>query len=141
MERILAESVALQRAQTLLVSLVAGLAAVLAATGLYGLLSYATVRRMRELGVRVALGATPRGIFGSVVRDAMVLTAVGAGAGIALAAVAVRIFREQVFGLAAVHWTAFATAPMLMAVVALVAVWAPARRASTVDPLVVMRES
>jgi uncharacterized membrane protein YqjE len=141
MDRILSENIALQRAQTLLISLVAGLATILAAVGLYGLLSYATVRRMRELGVRVALGATPRGIFGAVLLDAAALTVVGAVAGIALAAVAVRVLRDQVFGLAAVHWTAFAAALLLMAIVTLIAVWAPARRAATVDPLIVMRDS
>lgn len=141
MDQIVAQSIALQRAQTLLAALVAGLASLLSAAGLYGLLSYGTLRRMRELGVRMALGATPRGVFRAVLRDALGVTGTGAAIGVIGAALAVRLLGHQVFGLGAPHWSAFVLAPALMLAVAVAAVWAPARRAATVDPLMVIRES
>ena len=119
----------------------AGLASLLSATGLYGLLSYGMVRRMRELGVRLALGATPRGVFRVMLRDALGGTGTGAAIGVLAAAIAARFLSREVFGLSAPHWSPFALAPALMLAVAVAVVWAPARRAATVDPLMIIRES
>jgi ABC-type antimicrobial peptide transport system permease subunit len=95
---------------------------------------------MRELGVRMALGATPHGVFASVLRDALGLTGGGAAVGLTAALFAIRLLGHEVFGLGAPHWSAFVLAPALMLAVAVGAVWAPARRAATVDPLTVIRE-
>jgi predicted permease len=116
-----------------------GAALLLAAVGLYASMAYAVGQRTRELGVRIALGATARDIRRLVLGDSLVLTLLGAGFGAGLALAFARSLESRLFGVgAADSLTLFASAAILAAV-ALVASWVPARRASRVDPVETLR--
>jgi ABC-type antimicrobial peptide transport system permease subunit len=115
------------------------LALVLAALGIYGVLSYLVRSRTREIGVRVAIGATPRAVAALVVRQAMSWTAAGAVIGVALAAVSTRFLAAFLYGISpADPWT-FAGVTLLLLAVACAAAILPAVRASRLDPLVALR--
>ena len=115
------------------------LALVLAALGIYGVLSYLVRARTREIGVRVAIGATPRAVAAMVVRQAMVWTAAGAVIGVALAAVSTRFLTSFLYGVSpADPWT-FGGVTLLLVLVACAAAVVPAVRASRLDPLVALR--
>jgi putative ABC transport system permease protein len=115
------------------------LALVLAALGIYGVLSYLVRARTREIGVRVAIGATPRSVAALVVRQAMTWTAAGAVIGIALAAVLTRFLASFLYGVSpADPWT-FGGVTLLLVLVACAAAIVPAVRASRLDPLVALR--
>ena len=111
----------------------------LAAVGLYGVLSFSTAQRTREIGVRLALGASRVGIVRLVVGDGFRLVAVGIVAGLALAALATQALRPFLFGLNPLDPVTFATIGMVLLAVAMLATWLPARRASGVDPMASMR--
>ena len=115
------------------------LALVLAALGIYGVLSYLVRARTREIGVRVALGATPRAVAAMVVRQAMTWTAAGAVIGVGLAAVLTRFLASFLYGVSpADPWT-FGGVTVLLVLVACAAAIVPAVRASRLDPLVALR--
>ena len=116
------------------------LALMLAALGIYGVLSYLVRARTREIGVRVAIGATPRAVATLVVRQAMTWTAAGAVIGIALAAALTRFLASFLYGVSpADPWT-FGGVSLLLVLVACAAAIAPAVRASRLDPLVALRD-
>ena len=117
----------------------AALALFLAASGLYGLLSYTVAQRRREIGVRMALGAQARNILVLVVRQGATLVAVGAVAGLLAAAAASRILESFLFGVTPYDHRTFVGAPLSLAAVALVACWLPARRATRIDPMDTLR--
>ena len=117
----------------------AALALLLAASGLYGLLSYTVAQRRREIGVRMALGAQPRDILALVVRQGAALVAAGAVAGLLAAAAASRILESFLFGVTAYDGLTFVAAPLSLAAVGLAACWLPARRAARVDPMETLR--
>ena len=117
----------------------AALALFLAASGLYGLLSYTVAQRRREIGVRMALGAQARDILALVVRQGAALVAAGAVAGLLAAAAASRILESFLFGITAHDHFTFVGAPLSLAAVALVACWLPARRAARIDPMETLR--
>ena len=117
----------------------AALALFLAASGLYGLLSYTVAQRRREIGVRMALGAQRRNIVALVVRQGAALVAAGAVAGLLAAAAASRILESFLFGVTTHDHVAFVGAPLFLAAVALVACWLPARRATRIDPMATLR--
>ena len=117
----------------------AALALFLAASGLYGLLSYTVAQRRREIGVRMALGAQARDIVALVVRQGAALVAAGAGAGLLAAAAASRILESFLFGVTAYDQFTFVGAPLSLAAIALVACWLPARRATRIDPMETLR--
>ena len=117
----------------------AALALFLAASGLYGLLSYTVAQRRREIGVRMALGAQARDILALVVRQGAALVAAGALAGLLTAAAASRILESFIFGVTAYDGLTFVGAPLSLAAVGLVACWLPARRAARVDPMDILR--
>ena len=117
----------------------AALALFLAASGLYGLLSYTVAQRRREIGVRMALGAQPGDIVTLVVRQGTALVAVGAVTGLLAAAAASRILDSFLFGVTTADRVTFVGAPLSLAAVALVACWLPARRAARVDPMDTLR--
>ena len=117
----------------------AALALFLAASGLYGLLSYTVARRRREIGVRMALGAQHRNIVAMVVRQGAALVTAGAVAGLLAGAVASRILESFLFGVTTHDRLTFAGAPLVLTFVALVACWLPARRAARVDPMETLR--
>jgi ABC-type antimicrobial peptide transport system permease subunit len=116
------------------------LALVLAAGGLYSVVSYVVSLRRQEVGIRLALGAAPRTIVAMIIRQALVPTLVGATAGAASAAVAGVVIRSQLYGTTIGEPQIFVGAGLLMVVVMAVASWIPARQAGRVDPLTVLRQ-
>ena len=120
-------------------SLFGGLAVLLAAIGLFGLMSYNVARRTNEIGIRMALGARRQDVMQLVMRESMLLVIVGIVAGVALARVASRFVETLLFGLAAGDPLALAGAIGLMIAVSALAGFLPARRASHVDPMVALR--
>jgi ABC-type antimicrobial peptide transport system permease subunit len=136
----IAETVARERAMAMLSTLFGVLAAILAAVGLHGVVAYAVERRRREIGIRLALGATRRGIVSSVLRESGLLVAAGLAVGLALTWVTTGAAQALLFNLAA-HDAA--TMVLALAGLALVAVGAsalPARRAARVDPMSTLRD-
>ena len=132
-----------QRLIALLSSLFGGLALLLACVGLYGLLAFAMVQRMGEMGVRMALGARRVDVVWLVVREAWLLVAIGIVVGVPAALGAARVASSQIagllFGLAATDPLTIAAAACSLFVVATLAAYLPARRASRVDPMVALR--
>ena len=117
-----------------------GLAIVLAATGVYGVMAYAVSRRRREIGIRIAIGASRRQVMGLVLRRTAMMLATGACLG-ALAALAIGdLFSPILYGVTSKDPAAFALAALLMAAVALSAAWIPARSATSIEPASALRE-
>jgi ABC-type antimicrobial peptide transport system permease subunit len=114
-------------------------ALLLASIGLYGLMSYTVGQRTREVGIRIALGAERRAIIGLVVRGATRLTVVGLAAGALLGVAAGFLLRSQLVGVDFFDPLGFVAAVLLLAAVALLAAWLPARRAAKVDPIVALQ--
>lgn len=139
LETKLAASVATPRAIMLLLAGFSGLALVLAVAGLYGVLSHMVATRSRELGIRAALGARRRALIGMVVRQGLGVTIVGLLAGMAVAAMVVRVLQSQLFGVRPLDPVSFAVAPAILLVCALAACVLPARRAAAVDPADALR--
>lgn len=117
----------------------ASLALVLAAIGLYGIAAYGVAQRTREIGVRMALGATEKRVVSLVVREAIVLVAMGVACGALLAAASTHMIRAMLFGTSAADPATLAGVAIVLAVVAVLAVYAPARRASRIDPSIAIR--
>ena len=115
------------------------LALLLAAVGLYGLLAYTVTRRTGEIGVRMALGARQREVHWLVLAGALRLVAIGIAAGLAAAWVAARLVSPMLFRLTPTDLPTILVATTLLATVALLAAYLPARRASRVDPMVALR--
>ncbi len=111
----------------------------LASVGLYGVMSYAVAARTREIGVRMALGAERRDVVRLIVGQGLVLALCGTGAGLALALLVTRVLRKLLFGIGATDPLTFLGVALLLTLVALLACWLPARRATRVDPLVALR--
>jgi predicted permease len=114
-------------------------ALLLACIGLFGVLSHAVRRRSREIGIRLALGAQPRGVLGMVLRQGLVLAGVGCVLGLAGAAAASRLVRGMLFGLAPSDPATLLGAVATLLAVAAVSAWLPARRAARTDPMAVLR--
>jgi putative ABC transport system permease protein len=117
----------------------AGVALLLAAIGLYGLIAYAVGQRTHELGVRVALGATGGRITGMVIREGLVITVVGAVLGITSAAAASKYLASLLYDVKPSDPMIFATVTFALIIVSAIASYLPARRAARIDPLVAMR--
>jgi len=128
------------RFQLLLIGIFAAFAAVLAGVGLYAVLSSAVRQRTAEIGVRMALGAAPMGIFKLVMVQGLVLTAAGIGLGLAAALGLTRVMTSMLLGVTATDPDTFAAMTALFFLVAVVASWAPARRAADLDPATALRE-
>jgi predicted permease len=111
----------------------------LAALGVYGILSYTVAQRTREVGIRLALGATTTMVMGLVFRDAGRALAFGLPAGLLAAVGLTRFLQSLLFGVASIDPVTFAAAAAVLTGVALVAAWAPARRAASIDPVLAMR--
>ncbi|HWB17926.1 MAG TPA: ABC transporter permease [Vicinamibacterales bacterium] len=127
-------SVSEPRLTTLVLAVFAGLALTLAATGLYGVLSYSVAQRRREIGVRAALGATRGELVAMVLREGLGVTAIGLVIGVTVAAFTMHAMANVLFGVAPLDVVAFTMAPLLLVVVAVAACLVPAWRAATIDP-------
>jgi putative ABC transport system permease protein len=117
----------------------ASLALLLAAVGIYGVLSYAVSRRVHEIGVRLALGANAGEVVRLVLRRPMMSTAVGLGIGMVGALAATRVLSSLLFEVSATDPLTFGSVVLILTMVALMAGYLPARRASRVDPVVALR--
>jgi predicted permease len=114
-------------------------AAALSAVGLYGVMASAVARRRREIGIRLALGAEPANVVRLVVREGATLMVVAVALGVPAALATARIFASSLYGVVPADGVAATAAIAVIAIVALAATWAPARRASRVDPLIALR--
>ncbi|MBZ5560464.1 MAG: FtsX-like permease family protein, partial [Acidobacteriia bacterium] len=126
--------------QMLLLGGFAALALILASVGLYGVLSYAVTQRSRELGLRIALGASTGSVMRMVVGRGLALTAIGLTLGLGLAWMSARTLQSLLYGVTAADPATFAGVVGLLGTIALAACYLPARRASRVDPMVVLRD-
>jgi putative ABC transport system permease protein len=139
MSELLADSIAEPRFYTLLLAIFAAIAFALAAVGIYGVMSYAVTQRTHEIGIRMALGAQTADVLKLVVRNGMVLAVAGVAIGLAGAFALTRLMTKLLFGVTPTDVLTFAAVSALLIVVALLACYIPARRASKVDPLVALR--
>ena len=139
MRQMMAESVATQRFYATLVAIFAGLALLMAAAGLYALISYGVVRRTHELGVRIALGADTGQVLRLVVGRGAVLALLGIVLGAGGAIATTRVLKSFLFEITATDPVTFVGAALGLVVVALIASYLPARRATRVDPIVALR--
>ncbi|MBP9105913.1 MAG: ABC transporter permease [Gemmatimonadaceae bacterium] len=128
-----------QRGGATVLAIFGALALVLAAVGLHGVMLFTVRQRTREIGIRMALGATRRAVVGIFIRRGVRLTMVGGAVGIVLALGATQLLRSLLFGVAPTDAFTFLAVSLLFLVVALVASWLPARRAALVDPVTAMR--
>jgi ABC-type antimicrobial peptide transport system permease subunit len=133
------ESLLLERLVALLSTLFGVLATLLAAVGLYGVMSYSVLRRTREIGIRIALGAIRPAILWTVLREVALLLAVGLALGLPAAFGLARLARALLYGLSPTDPVALAGAAVVLALVALAAGSVPARRATQVDPMRALR--
>jgi len=139
MDERIGRSLESRRFNMILLAAFAALALALAAIGIYGILAYAVTERTHEIGVRLALGAQPRDVLSMIVAQGMAMTAAGAAIGVVAALAVTRLMSSLLFGISAADPMTFAAIPLLLGVVAFVACYVPARRATRVDPLVALR--
>jgi putative ABC transport system permease protein len=140
MDEFIAVAESRRRFQVLLMGWFAGLAAVLAAIAIYGVMVNTVVRRTREIGLRLALGAAPRDAVTMIVSKGMLLSGAGIAAGFAAAILLMRFIRTLLFGVSPFDLPTFTAVAALLALIAFVSAWAPARAAARVDPVVALRE-
>jgi hypothetical protein len=139
MTEVLSGAVAQQNFNMVLLSIFAGVALILAAIGIYGLMSYSVDQRRQEIGIRMALGADRARMLKVVLREGMTLAVVGVVIGLALAYGLTRLLATLLFGVRASDPLAFAAVAGVLTLVAFVAAYIPARRATTVDPAIALR--
>jgi putative ABC transport system permease protein len=139
LEKVVDESIAQRRLNMLLMGLFGGLAMLLSAVGIYGLLSHAVTQRTREMGIRMALGAQVSDVLTLVLKQGMMLALIGEAIGLVGAFVLTRLIRGLLFGVTPNDVTTFVVVAAVLSVVALFACYLPARRATKVDPLIALR--
>jgi putative ABC transport system permease protein len=136
---VIADTLWYPRLSAWLLGLFAALAAALAAAGLYGVMSYSVNQRTQEIGLRMALGAQGRDVLRMVIGEGFKLMVAGLGLGLVSAIALNRFIASQLFGVTATDPLTYAGVAMLLSMVAMVACYAPARRAARVDPMVALR--
>jgi ABC-type antimicrobial peptide transport system permease subunit len=139
MEWLLARSISSRRLIMQLLAALSLLALTLAAIGIYGVLSYRVTQQTREIGVRLALGAQPRNILQLILKHGLALALVGICVGIAGALAITRLLRGVLYGVTATDPVTFGVIAVGLLLVALLACWIPARRATKVDPMIALR--
>jgi putative ABC transport system permease protein len=139
MDQVMGETLARARFNTLLLVLFAGLAMLLAAVGIFGVMNYSVNLRTREIGIMLALGAQPSRILTLILRQGLVLTLIGISLGVAGALVLTRVMSGLLFGVEAADPMTFGAIVVLLTVVSVIACYLPARRATRVDPVIALR--
>jgi len=139
LEQVLADSVARPRFTSTLLALFAALALALAATGVYGVLQYSVIQRRREMGIRIAIGATSSDMIRLIVGQALGLAAIGVAIGLAGAFALTRVIRSLLFDIDPLDGLTFAASATVLLLIAVLSSYLPARRALRVDPTVAMR--
>jgi putative ABC transport system permease protein len=139
MEELISKSVSEPRFNSVLLASFAGLALLLAAVGIYGVIAYSVTQRTHEIGIRMALGAEPRRVAKSIVGEGARLALLGIALGIVASLVLARLIANFLFGVAATDPSTFCGVSILLTLVALAGCYIPARRAAKVDPIVALR--
>lgn len=139
MDQVMSEWVSRSRFNTLLLGLFAGLATLLSAVGIFGVMNYSVALRTRELGLRLAIGAQPRQVLLLVLKQGLVLTIIGVVVGLAAAFALTRLLSGLLFGVEAIDVSTFTTISLFLVLVSLLACYLPARRAMRIDPLQALR--
>jgi ABC-type antimicrobial peptide transport system permease subunit len=139
MTEVLEAALASRRFSLLLIGSFAGAALFLAAAGLYAVISYGIQQRTREIGVRLALGATRGGILGMIFKEGALLLGAGVVIGLAAALLLARLVASQMYGISEYDPVSFAIVSLLLGMISLVACWIASRRTLNVDPVVALR--
>jgi hypothetical protein len=139
-DHLFAEAVARPRVVLMMMAVLAGLGLLLAAAGIYGVLSYLVAQRRREIGIRLALGAHPQSIRGLIMKSGLMLTGAGLIAGVALSLALARVMQTLLYEVETTDPASIAIVSSVLLVVAALAAWRPARQAMRVDPLTLLRE-
>jgi putative ABC transport system permease protein len=140
MEQVKERSMLWAKQPTWVVGTFAGIAALMAALGLYGVLAHAVTQQRREIGIRMALGARRGDVVSHTLRSALSMLLVGLGAGLAGAFALTRVLKSLLFNVSPLDPVALGFACVLMTLVGMLAAWVPANRAAGVDPMTVLRD-
>jgi putative ABC transport system permease protein len=139
MEQIMADSLGRRRGMLFLLAIFAGVALVLASIGIYSVISYATTRRIQEVGVRMALGAQPQQVVRLFMTQGLHMALIGVVVGMAASFALMRLMTKLLYGVSPADPVTFSAVALLLCVIACVAIYVPARRAARVDPMVALR--
>jgi putative ABC transport system permease protein len=139
MDQVLTKSLSDRRFNMTLLLAFAGVALVLAAVGVYGVMNYTVTLRRRELGIRMALGARRMDVLRLVLRQGLTLTLIGVAAGLISAYALTRLMASLLYGVTATDYLTFVSVPVVLIAVGLVASYVPARRATKVNPTIALR--
>jgi putative ABC transport system permease protein len=140
MDQRVADALAPQRFQLLLIGTFAAMAVILAALGVYGVMAYLVTRRTREIGIRMAIGARPEQVRGQILRESLTLAAIAVAAGVGGALGVTRYLTAMLYGVTPIDGVTFSAAAVTLVAVAMAASLLPARKASLVDPMIALRE-
>jgi putative ABC transport system permease protein len=139
MSRKISESIGNERLRSVLLIVFAGIGFALALVGVYGVISYSVARRIQEIGIRMALGASPANVLRMVIRQGLMPVAIGVGLGAAGSFALARVIASQLYGVTPTDPATFLATTAIVLAVACIACWIPARRATKVDPMIALR--
>lgn len=140
MQQVVNDSVSTRRITLILLSLFSGLALVLSAIGIYGVVSYSVAQRIREIGIRMALGAQRRDVLRLVLGQGARISGIGIAIGIGASLLLTQLMRKLLYSVSATDPATFLAVVLLLALIALAACYIPARRSARVDPLIALRQ-